>query len=253
MPRLASATRRRPPEVRRGSARGARGMVGSTARVARCRATPVGRTDCRPGGGAGTGSLRAGEHTRISSTDATCDQAWCRHPTRRSTVCRNLKISGRRNDPPLPRRHSGRRTGRPPPTHRSVAVVRKRDSRRRVAGRDGRDDAGARALLGHRVRLAEVRDEAERAASVHHRDRRSRHHFIHVESPHEKALPLIMMHGWPGSVVEMLNVVGPLTDPTAQGGARGRVRRGGSVDSRLRVLGETEAAAHDPGPQAAEE
>jgi hypothetical protein len=62
-----------------------------------------------------------------------------------------------------------------------------------------------------------------------------------------------MMHGWPGSVVEMLNVVGPLTDPTAQGGARGRVRRGGSVVSRLRVLGETEAAAHDPGPQAAEE
>jgi hypothetical protein len=61
VPRLASATRRRPPEVRRGSARGACGTVGSTARVARCRATPVGRTDCRPGDGAGTGNLRAGE------------------------------------------------------------------------------------------------------------------------------------------------------------------------------------------------
>src|SRR5262245_22045358 len=43
-------------------------------------------------------------------------------------------------------------------------------------------------------------------------------HFIHVRSPHEKALPLIMTHGWPGSVVELLETVGPLTDPTAHGG-----------------------------------
>ena len=43
-------------------------------------------------------------------------------------------------------------------------------------------------------------------------------HFIHVKSPHENALPLIITHGWPGSVIEMLNVVGPLTDPTANGG-----------------------------------
>ena len=43
-------------------------------------------------------------------------------------------------------------------------------------------------------------------------------HFIHVRSPHEDALPLIMTHGWPGSVVELLEVVGPLTDPTAHGG-----------------------------------
>jgi pimeloyl-ACP methyl ester carboxylesterase len=43
-------------------------------------------------------------------------------------------------------------------------------------------------------------------------------HFIHVQSPHENALPLIVTHGWPGSVVEMLNVVGPLSDPTAHGG-----------------------------------
>ncbi len=44
-------------------------------------------------------------------------------------------------------------------------------------------------------------------------------HFIHVKSPHENALPLIITHGWPGSVVEMLNVVGPLSDPTAYGGS----------------------------------
>jgi pimeloyl-ACP methyl ester carboxylesterase len=43
-------------------------------------------------------------------------------------------------------------------------------------------------------------------------------HFIHVKSPHTDALPLIMTHGWPGSVVELLGVVGPLTDPTAHGG-----------------------------------
>jgi pimeloyl-ACP methyl ester carboxylesterase len=43
-------------------------------------------------------------------------------------------------------------------------------------------------------------------------------HFIHLRSPHENALPLIITHGWPGSVVEMLNVAGPLADPTAHGG-----------------------------------
>src|SRR6204780_2637947 len=43
-------------------------------------------------------------------------------------------------------------------------------------------------------------------------------HFIHVESAHPNALPLIMTHGWPGSVVELLETIGPLTDPTAHGG-----------------------------------
>jgi pimeloyl-ACP methyl ester carboxylesterase len=43
-------------------------------------------------------------------------------------------------------------------------------------------------------------------------------HFIHVQSQHEDALPLIMTHGWPGSVVELLETIGPLTDPTAHGG-----------------------------------
>jgi pimeloyl-ACP methyl ester carboxylesterase len=43
-------------------------------------------------------------------------------------------------------------------------------------------------------------------------------HFLHVRSEHEDALPLIITHGWPGSVVEMLEVIGPLTDPTAHGG-----------------------------------
>ena len=44
-------------------------------------------------------------------------------------------------------------------------------------------------------------------------------HFVHVRSQHEDALPLIMTHGWPGSVMEMIDSVGPLTDPTAHGGS----------------------------------
>ena len=43
-------------------------------------------------------------------------------------------------------------------------------------------------------------------------------HFIHVKSKHEGALPLIVTHGWPGSVIEQLKIIDPLTDPTAHGG-----------------------------------
>ena len=43
-------------------------------------------------------------------------------------------------------------------------------------------------------------------------------HFIHVRSRHKNALPLIVTHGWPGSVIEQLKIIGPLTDPTAHGG-----------------------------------
>src|SRR5882762_1096809 len=43
-------------------------------------------------------------------------------------------------------------------------------------------------------------------------------HFLHVRSPHEHAHPIILTHGWPGSIVEFLNVIGPLTNPTKHGG-----------------------------------
>lgn len=46
-------------------------------------------------------------------------------------------------------------------------------------------------------------------------------HFIHIRSRHENALPLIMTHGWPGSVIELLETIGPLTDPTKYGGTAG--------------------------------
>src|SRR5213592_541894 len=44
-------------------------------------------------------------------------------------------------------------------------------------------------------------------------------HFIHVRSPHENALPLIVTHGWPGSIIEQLKIIDPLTNPTAHGGS----------------------------------
>src|ERR1700730_15873458 len=44
-------------------------------------------------------------------------------------------------------------------------------------------------------------------------------HFIPVQSSHDDALPLLMTHGWPGSVIELIDTVGPLTDPTSHGGS----------------------------------
>ena len=44
-------------------------------------------------------------------------------------------------------------------------------------------------------------------------------HFIHVRSKHEDALPLIVTHGWPGSIIEQLKIIDPLTNPTAHGGS----------------------------------
>ena len=62
-------------------------------------------------------------------------------------------------------------------------------------------------------------------------------HFIHVRSKHENALPVIVTHGWPGSVIEQLKIIDPLVNPTAHGGKRiGRFPCGDSVDAGLRIL-----------------
>jgi Epoxide hydrolase N terminus len=45
-------------------------------------------------------------------------------------------------------------------------------------------------------------------------------HFVHVRSKHEDALPLIVLHGWPGSIIEQMKIIGPLTDPTASSSGR---------------------------------
>ena len=60
-------------------------------------------------------------------------------------------------------------------------------------------------------------------------------HFIHVRSQHEDALPLIVTHGWPGSIIEQLKIIEPLTNPEAHG-ASGRVQSGDSLAAWLRVL-----------------
>ena len=58
-------------------------------------------------------------------------------------------------------------------------------------------------------------------------------HFVHVRSKHEDALPIVVCHGWPGSVVEQLKIIEPLTDPTAHGAERvGRLPRRDPVDAR---------------------
>ena len=72
-------------------------------------------------------------------------------------------------------------------------------------------------------------------------------HFIHVKSPHENALPLIMTHGWPGSVIELLETVGPLTNPTAHGGTRrGRIPPGAAVVPGYGFSGEPTEVGWDP-------
>ena len=98
-------------------------------------------------------------------------------------------------------------------------MARKGDRRRHFAGRAARNDSGTRPLLGNRLRPAKVRGEAERPTAFITEIDGLDIHFIHVKSRHEGALPLIITHGWPGSVIEMLEVVGPLTDPTAHGGS----------------------------------
>ena len=61
-------------------------------------------------------------------------------------------------------------------------------------------------------------------------------HFIHVRSPYADALPLVITHGWPGSIIEFEKVLGPLSDPTAFGGdASRRLSRGVPLASRLRL------------------
>ena len=80
-------------------------------------------------------------------------------------------------------------------------------------------------------------------------------HFIHVRSKHPNALPVIVTHGWPGSIIEQLKIIDPLTNPTAHGGERvGRVRRRDSVAAGPRLFGQadddsvgTRFASHAPG------
>ena len=111
------------------------------------------------------------------------------------------------------------RIGRPPPAHRRDALARARSSS--TDRSQGVQLATLQALARYWAtdydwRKAEAKLNAlpQFTTEIDGVDI----HFIHVRSPHENALPLIMTHGWPGSVIELLESVGPLTDPTAHGG-----------------------------------
>ena len=71
--------------------------------------------------------------------------------------------------------------------------------------------------MGERLRLASLRGETEHVAQYMTEIDGLDIHFIHVRSKHENALPLIVTHGWPGSVIEQLKIIDPLTNPTAHG------------------------------------
>src|SRR3954453_18036261 len=84
-------------------------------------------------------------------------------------------VSGRHHDPPVHDRDARGGAAGPARPRRGDALSREGAGRRSVAGRAAGDDAGARALLGDRVRLAQVRGETEGATALHHRDRRTGH------------------------------------------------------------------------------
>ena len=71
-------------------------------------------------------------------------------------------------------------------------------------------------------------------------------HFLHVRSEHEDALPLVMTHGWPGSFVEFLKVIGPLTDPGPTAADPARLPPGDPVAARLRFSAKPTAPGWDP-------
>ena len=120
-----------------------------------------------------------------------------------------------------------RRRGRPRRPARPAAadpLAGAGDRRRLVAGHPARLRAGALPLLGRRLRLAARRGRAERlrAAALRPRRRRAgpRRHpgAARAVAANPAALPLVLTHGWPGSVVEFLDVIEPLRDPAAHGG-----------------------------------
>jgi hypothetical protein len=86
------------------------------------------------------------------------------------------------------------------------------------ARRSARDDAGTRRAIGPRITIgasasAKLNALPQFMTEIEGLDI----HFIHVRSAQENALPLIVTHGWPGSVIEQLKIIEPLTNPTAHG------------------------------------
>ena len=108
-------------------------------------------------------------------------------------------------------------------------------------GAQPRDDAGARALLGEEYDWRKCEEKLNSLPNFITEIDGLDIHFIHVRSKHEDALPLIVCHGWPGSVIEQLKIIDLLTNPTAHGAsAVGRLPSGDSLHAGLRVLGQAD-------------
>jgi Epoxide hydrolase N terminus len=106
--------------------------------------------------------------------------------------------------------------------------------RRLLAGRAAGGDGRTRPLLGDGVRLAPVRGKADALPHFITEIDGLDIHFIHVRSPRENALPVIITHGWPGSVIELPSIIGPLTNPAAYGASGLAARRPGGLDAQPR-------------------
>ena len=114
--------------------------------------------------------------------------------------------------------------------------------RRLVTGHPARLRPGRLRVLGRRVRLAR-RERPPSTGSTQFTTTIDGLdiHFIHVRSPHEDAVPLLITHGWPGSIVEFHKVIEPLTEPDRVRRRRGRrVPRRRAVAARLRLLGQAD-------------
>jgi hypothetical protein len=94
----------------------------------------------------------------------------------------------------------------------------KETGRRPLAGHPADEAAGARSLLGTEYDWRKVEARLNGLPQFVTTIDGVDIHFIHVRSRHPKALPILITHGWPGSVVEQLQIIGPLTDPPSVGG-----------------------------------
>ena len=147
-----------------------------------------------------------------------------------------------RRHPSVPGRHSRSRSRRPAAAPGERTASRKGNRRRLQPGRAAQDHrAGPRptGATSYDWRKVEARLNSypQFITEIDGLDI----HFIHVRSRHENALPVIVTHGWPGSIVEQLKIIDPLTNPTAHGGKRrGRLPRRHPVDARLRLLGQAD-------------
>ena len=197
-------------------------------------------------GAAGTASPEENEHVR-RTVIADAAQRSHRFSGRRciqSASCAHRSSGRKRRDPSLPRQHSGRATRRPPPPHRGDPVARPGDGHGPIAGRaDSRTFRSSSRYWGTDYDWRKAEAKLNALAAVHDDDRRPRHPLHPRPLPSPNALPLIMTHGWPGSVFELAQ------DRRSAHGSHGawwtrggRFRSRPALDAGLRLLRQADRA-----------